>query len=347
VGRAGSLTADPLRLPGAGAAGLVLRRLDRDAAGAVPLRFAARALAPLTCLRLEALLEPSRGDEALAAVLARYGAEAPNETEGAERHAADLPFRRGRAPSGETHSVPAPAEARRSAPLTRAPEKILRHAPPQPRRARAGVLFARAIGDGEPLASRTAGSARPVEGLEWLVDRVPGGREATERPLELAEPRHHVAARDEAQRSRPRPAPTAQPGVRVLPALEPSRTTRELAAASQPPASELQHSIAVTPGPERSRGPAAEHGLAALVRSWNGQSEEPAVESVAADSAAPLAVLHSEDVVVDRAPLSRRRRPAGASPEEAVAAEELLGLGDELGRVLVAELRRYGIEVGP
>jgi hypothetical protein len=346
VGRPGSLTADPLRFAGAGAAGLAVRRLDRDAAGAVPLRLADRALAPLTCLRLETLRDPARGDEALAAALARYGEEAAGVGERGELRAPAAPLRVERPASPERVAAPSPG-TRRLERATRA-RGLPAGAPVERRRGRRASPVSDAVT--APAASRAAETprlVRHVQGLEWLTDRVPGGRESIDRPLTLAAPAKHATTLPEEHR-RPR---AVTPG--------PDEARRAGAQPSPPvvPPSGLGPAPAPGPEPQRAlalpheRGDAAdgafegEHGLVALVRAWNEPSRPgPAVEAAA--PASPSVPVQPELVARDvPEPVVRRRRVAEQPLLPARAPEELLGLGDELGRVLVAELRRYGIEI--
>lgn len=345
MGRSGSLTADPLRFAGAGAAGLAVRRLDRDAAGAVPLRFADRALAPLTCMRLETLRDPARGDEALVAALARYGEEAAVESAHGELRAPAAPMRVERpAPQGRV-APPAPA-ARRFEQVTRAPG-LPAGAPVEARRGKRASTVSDAVT--APAASRAAETprlVRHVQGLEWLADRVPGGRESIDRPFTLAAPLMHATPAEEHRRPRGvTPGPGEGRGAGSQPS--PPVVSQSGLVPAPAPGPEPQRALAPAEGrPDGARDAVdGEHGLAALVRAWNEPSRPgPAVEAAA--PALPSVPVHPELVATDvPEPVVRRRRVAELPLQPARAPEELLGLGDELGRVLVAELRRYGIEI--
>ena len=88
--------------------------------------------------------------------------------------------------------------------------------------------------------------------------------------------------------------------------------------------------------------------LETLVRAWDAgaQADESYVQATPL-AYSPQASRPAADAEPATEAASAAGRPHAAKGAHTQAREEeLLGLGDELGRVLVAELRRYGIEVG-
>jgi hypothetical protein len=85
------------------------------------------------------------------------------------------------------------------------------------------------------------------------------------------------------------------------------------------------------------------------VRAWNvshpgaGASEAVAVEP---EPAAPPVAADEPAIAIVAGDAPRPGQPSVARLDP-VREDELLDLRDEVGRMLVAELRRYGIEVGP
>jgi len=352
VGRVGSLTADPLRFAEPAAVALAVQRLDRAASLAAPLQAAWRSLAVLTCLRLEALISPQRGDEALAAALARYAETAIEEPASPARahparragHAAVLPAPR-----------PAPSPARRPS----LPRREARRAPAvTTSAARTGArrVEARRVAGGslEPvdLGAPAATEATEVHGLEWLVGRVPGGTEAAESPLDLAasvddvEPLRPAVASGTPARGPEGTQPSAHRDVPIAGhASEPRHAFAPAPAAAPTPAASP-----AAAGAAQARRLFAEAGgeLETLVRAFDAgaQADESYVQTTP-PAYSPQASRPAADAEPATEAASAAGRPHAAKGAHTQAREEeLLGLGDELGRVLVAELRRYGIEVG-
>ena len=182
------------------------------------------------------------------------------------------------------------------------------------------------------LGAPAATEATEVHGLEWLVGRVPGGTEAAESPLDLA------ASVDDVEPLRP--AVASGTPARGPEGTQPS-AHRDVPIAGH--ASEPRHAFA--PAPAAAPTPAASPAAAGAA-----QARRLFAESYV--QATPLAYSpQASGPAADAEPATEAASAAGR-PHAAKGAhtqareEELLGLGDELGRVLVAELRRYGIEVG-
>lgn len=341
MGRGAGLTTDPIRLSGSDACGLALQRLDRSASAVAPLRTAERGLATLTCRRLESLLSPRRGDDVLAAALARYDATAGAEHASLERAA--LVARVGA------------AAGRTSAPLHRAPA-VRRHPPPARRSTESDVglaatddvrgrrrerLDVSGTGGAERLADWDAGAPDPaaVRGLEWLTHAAPGAAEAAAAPLDVVRTlRSPVEARSDATSGEHRgarsPDDVASLGT-VAPVVPFDAAPRDV----------------VRPAREQSaehRAPDLTGQLAALIRAWD---EAPSSDERRRDVAPPALPSYQEAPPSDVLGEAQPAAPVEARPLSAVTVaapsgeQELLGFGDQLGRVLVSELRRHGIEV--
>ena len=174
-----------------------------------------------------------------------------------------------------------------------------------------------------------------ARGLEWLAVRVPGGAESSETPL--------VDGAPEASPARPAPAAAA----------EPATATRALPVPDQ--AAPVPHEFertpetrrAVQPLPLTTRGDPSHRrlggaqGLDALVRAWQDTQPPFSPEQVElpAEAVAPVSAERGSA----RTGAAARARPA--EPRASEREEETLVFGDALARVLVGELRRYGIEV--
>ena len=339
---ASPLTADPLGLRAPALPGRALARLDRIAATTFALRHAEPALAPLTCPRLTLLLDPPRGDEALAAALARcalQGEDGPVAWDRAPR--LGTPERHARIEERRRTTPPAPRGRRPAAtPQRRGPASPAPLANPLPSRAAAAAKVAAparatdaaAAPELLPFAERIVGgltaAASPLPAKRTLFAADPavdgrGGREALATPDGFSTPWRQES---------PWPAPILTPAP-----LAPGPEHASTRARSAP-------TLSGTTAGTRAKAPTTERGLRALVHAWTegGPSEEPApgMEAAAATAAS----------TADRAP-----QPAVLAASRTLAAPlaasvsqprgEPADVGDALGRMLVAELRRYGIEV--
>jgi hypothetical protein len=350
VERLGLVTGDPLRLDGAGLAGRALGRLDAAAVGTAPLEHADRGLASLTRRRLVRLTSPADGDEALAAALARCAAAAVSDGE-PEPHARRLLARPAAAAGFDGAPAGSAGRRERSSARLGGPHESVRGSSgfPAPRQTVARRLSRAAMRDDHrrrvplpdvvaPVPAPPPGfeAAADALGLDWLVVCVPGGAEAAETPL--------VEGAPEVERSLsgPAPAPTSTSPARAVP-VPPGHGSVSSAwdEVEREPAQEPRRQPSTIAAVEpRVVQPAGAQGLDALVRAWHG-AEESRPESI--DLAAAAVASHANG---SRAPLrttttSRAQPSSRASEREA----EMLEFGDALGRVLVAELRRYGIEV--
>jgi hypothetical protein len=301
-------------------------------------------------VRLADLTSPERGDGALAAVLAHL-ASAAGADDGAiaapaprrlgvpvslARHvreasvAPELPegrARRGASPAANGRPVPfalpEPLASRRRTQAT----------VPAPQR---GPAFVPLSAVDAPDAPNGFEVADAVHGLEWLAVRVPGGAESSETPLvddaaEVSPVRHALAA-------------SAAPGAasRALPGPDfPAPVPYELERSPETRSS-------VQPLPRTSGGDAPRRrggdmrGLDTLVRAWQDKQPTPSPEQVEI-SAEPVAlVAENRSGPGGTGTASRVRAPESPASERE---EETLVFGDALARVLVGELRRYGIEV--
>jgi hypothetical protein len=344
------LTADPLRFDGAARGAAALRRLEAASVRIAPLEDAGHGLEALTRVRLADLTSPGRGDGALADVLARL-ASATGADDGAID--APAPRRLGMPMSRAGHVRVAPvapgSPGRRAAHGARpaANGRPLPFAAPEPlasrRRTQAivpeqqrGPALALPDAVEAPDAPNGFEVAGAVRGLEWLAVRVPGGAESSETPLvdgatEVSPVRHTLAA-------------SAEPGAAVLahpvpdfPAPVPHEVERPLETRSSgqplPRTSDRD-------APRRRVG--GTRGLDALVRAWQDTQPPPSPEQVElfAEPVASVAANRSGSARTGTA--SGTRAPVSQASERE---EETLVFGDALARVLVGELRRYGIEV--
>jgi hypothetical protein len=352
VGRGGGLTGDPLRLAGPASAGLAMRELQRATSHTWPLRAAGDSVASLTCGRLEALLRPPRGDDALAAALDRVGDGVVEEVAAPRPGASHTIAGRRAAPAppaaGSRDLRPPPGEFARSFPLReRVRPEVASH-----RRVRS-------VGsphDEASAARPTDGvrsSPRDVSGLEWLVRDVTVLQEAAAAQIELAAPVARVGSADvtTAPTSRRDSVPNDQPaGVWSVPSPAPARFGHA------PPRDHLSPSRAVKAGAPppvapitRSAAPAVggKSALESLVRAW--RVEDAAEPDVAQPTVSDTTTADTQASVVDDVPSGGTGPRAARAPDVRAKPsrdDELLGLRDEVGRMLVAELRRYGIEVG-
>jgi hypothetical protein len=349
VGRGGGLTGDPLRLAGPASAGLAMRELQRAASRTWPLREAGDSVASLTCGRLEALLRPPRGDDVLAAALDRVGDGAVEEVAASRSGAPHTIGARRAAPAppaaGSQNLRPRPADVARSSPLReRARPEVASH-----RRVRS-------VGSphDEAPAARPRGvrsSPRDVRGLEWLVRDAAVLQEAAAAPIELAAPVARVgsAGVTTAPTSRPGSVPNDQPaGGRSVSAPTPSGQAPPRDHLSPPGAQKVVAPPSVAPI-SRSAAPAvgAESALESLVRAW--RVEDAAEPDAAQPTVSDITTADTQPSVVDDVPSGGIGPRAARAPDvhtQPARDDELLGLRDEVGRMLVAELRRYGIEVG-
>jgi hypothetical protein len=102
----------------------------------------------------------------------------------------------------------------------------------------------------------------------------------------------------------------------------------------------------------RSAAPAvgAESALESLVRAWRVEdAAEPDVAQPIVSDTTTATTADTQASVVDDVPSGGIGPRAARAPDvrfKPSRDDELLGLRDEVGRMLVAELRRYGIEVG-
>jgi hypothetical protein len=321
-----------------------VRRLDAAAAELEPLGVAERGLAALTRVRLGRLTAPGSGDEALAAALDR-GAQ-PGVVE-AEVEPPSL--RRLAAP-------PVVAEPGRALPAAAVPQRgrtavaptaataagaNLRPAPPAPvavRRLGAGAAGETrrrtfdAFGADAPIPPpRSIGADAGVTGLEWVAPRVPGGAGPAETPVvdgvpDAASPSRWAGAPDRTTQGRGVPAPA-----------EPARTIPSVESERLPDAEDARAWPAPATTESRPRSGANRHGLEALVRSWR----EPATTEPEHAAPSVFPAETGDTATSTSMPTPRPRPPDRTSERE----DETLAFGDALGRLLVAELRRYGIEV--
>ena len=353
MGRVGSLTADPLRLAEPAAVALAVHRLDRAASLADPLQTAERSLTLLTCLRLEALSASRRGEDALAAALARYAETENEELASPARARSAQPARTGRAAVATApHSTPArttrrplpPREQRRvsSATTSRGPAAARRVEP------RLGATAP--AGSSEPAASPAEAT---VCGLEWLTDGRPGATEAAATALQLAAPvDEDVEPLRPAVVSAPRsrtPAAAGPRTAREAPVPDPAiAEPRAFAAASLAEGAAVAETAPTAAASRRTPLAGRDGELATLVRAWESavEEDEPGAPPEPPSAPAERAALAVEPSAAPAAPPAAVRARAGEPARTPAPVDELLGLGDEIGRVLVAELRRYGIEVG-
>jgi hypothetical protein len=321
-----------------------IRRLDAASAELEPVAVAERGLAALTRVRLAGLTSPGRGDEALAAVLARGAPAGGGEAENEGRR----PMRR----LAEPTAVAAPAHAFPTATIRQRgftvaaptgdaadgarewPAPNPSGSPRWPAAAAAAEVRRRppAEADAEaPTPPRALDSAVGVTGLEWVAPRVPGGTESAETRVvdgapDAASPSRWADGRDRAPCPRALPAP-AEP-VGTIPAIE-------LEGAPEP--GEAQ----TWPAPTTSepRALPRDHGLEALVRAWQDTGRAQTERLERATNVVPFET--GDTATSTSTPTTRTRTRDRSSERE----DETLAFGDALGRVLVAELRRYGIEV--
>jgi hypothetical protein len=218
----------------------------------------------------------------------------------------------------------------------------LRPAPPAPvavRRLGAAAAGERrrrtfeAFGAAAPIPSRSFGAEADVTGLEWVAPRVPGGAGPAETPVvagvpDAASPSRWAGAPDRATQGRGVPA-AAEPA-RTIPSVEIERVPDGEDARAWPTPATTE---------SRLRSGTNGHGLEALVRSWR----EPATTQPehAAPSVFPVETGDTATSTSMQTPRPRPRLRDRTSERE----DETLAFGDALGRLLVAELRRYGIEV--
>jgi hypothetical protein len=335
---------------------LAMHRLERHASVVAPLRSADRSLATLTCRRLEALRVVERGDAVLAAALARYDQRGTAEAL-PERRTARL----ARSGIAELERTPARAGGSFAPPAARPASREQqraadRRAKGDDRRGRRRKPATAAVG----AATRRRRTTKPippqVQGLEWLVGSAPGGREAALSTLDLSPPAgvsdDPGAMAATANGSRlplvPRhggdgapPMRTAVDGDGSRAPFAPARPERSVIAT---PASDAPVDAPATR--PAGTGPGAGQ-LSALVRAWDGPApvDEPdsrsALPAIAPD---PAESPGPHDEPSGSGPPAARARD-GAGVAAPTARDELLDLGDQLGRLLVSELRRYGIEV--
>jgi hypothetical protein len=345
------LTGDRLRFGDGVAPARALRRLNAAAARIGRLDGAQRGLATLTRARLAALTAPTRGDEALAAALARYSSTATAEVElepPARKRLVAPPARTGigrgepmpparRVPSSVVfaRSQKPAVRGRSSARAAKTRAALIRTGEP-------GALpFGRQLGGPSadlPLAAASAGfeAVERVRGLEWLAARVPGGAEASESTLVTGMPA--VQSSTSASKASVE-ATTASAMPSPAPAL--SAKARSLAG---PVDVEQVPEPSVSPLPPVLFLPAGGHsgarGLEALVRAW-ADAEHSSPTSPTTEVSTHAASAGGETV----SPEATHRGPPPRSSHALLPEHEALAFGDALGRVLVAELRRYGIEV--
>jgi hypothetical protein len=103
--------------------------------------------------------------------------------------------------------------------------------------------------------------------------------------------------------------------------------------------------VPVAPASQRVVLPTGAPGLEALVRAWEGAEHRPAEhtppEPIELPAQPTPGSANGSSARIRTISTSRERPEALASERE----DEMLAFGDTLGRILVAELRRYGIEV--
>jgi hypothetical protein len=345
VGRPATLTGDPLRLAAPVTVPRAVQRLEREASTAWPLGAADRGLAALTCARFDALLAPPRGDDALAAALARYGADSDTPVTLAPLALRD---RLERIPRGLS---PVASTATRS-PL-HVPRPKTRPVEPQvdPSSGRGGGRAVATSAAASTPRSETGGSpAAQALGLEWFTAASPRVREAAHARLDVEPGAARPSSTQQATAGPPR-ASGGNPSAGGRPPSSPSiaEAVPRLRDPSTPTASDSPLRPVET-ARHSAKEPAvvAGSGLESLVRAWNvTQPEDLSPEADLAEPEAVASVAFGERPVEDAA----RNAPQPGQPSVArldpVSEEELLDLRDEVGRMLVAELRRYGIEVGP
>lgn len=365
------LRRDPLRLDGAALPGRALRRLAAATAELEPLGGAGRHLQPLARARLADLTSPPLGDVAVAATLARQEpaaggepAAAAEERLGRRLAPAGLEPRRPRPAPRATafplRAVAAPPAAAPAAGVSTGPGAAARatlsaasptsprpgpaagRRTPEPPAGRAAPAARRALRvQEEPPPAVPPGfeAAAGAAGLEWLADRLPGGAEASRTRLAEGAPADAGLAAPAVLRT-PAPGGAGLPQPQQRTALSPAELERVLAP------------VRATPGDGSNPALPAVGGageLGALVRGWQGARGE-ATERIT-PTAAPAREPASDDRSFDTGSASPHAghadRPAGRArlPARTDGEDELLAFGDALGRVLVAELRRYGIEV--
>ena len=344
------LTADPLRFDGAARGAAALRRLEAASVRIAPLEDAGCGLAALTRVRLADLTSPGRGDGALAHVLARL-ASATGADDGVIDAPAPrrpgMPISRARhvrvapvapeSPERRDGHGARPAANGRPLPFARpeplASRRTTQATVPERQRGPALTLLDAVEAPDAPNGFEVADAAR---GLEWLAVRVPGGAESSETPLvdgatEVSPVRHTLAG-------------SAEPGAPVLalpvpdfPASVPHEVERPLETRSS---AQTLPRTSDRDAPRRRAGDT--RGLDALVRAWQDTQPPSSPEQVE---------LFAEAVASDAAnrfgsaPTGTASRTRAAESRASEHEEGTLAFGDALARVLVGELRRYGIEV--
>jgi hypothetical protein len=319
-----------------------VRRLDAAAAELEPLGVAERGLAALTRVRLGGLTAPGRGDEALAAALER------GPQPGGVEAQVEPPSLRGLAAppqvvAGPRRVLPAAAVPQRGRTAV-APTAVganLRPGPPAP--VAVPRLGAAAAGETRrtfdafaadaPIPPRSFGAAARVTGLEWVAPRVPGGTGPAETPVVEGVP-------DAASPSRWAGAPDrATHGRGVATPAEPTRTIPSVEIEPVPDGDDARAWPAPATTESRPRSGTNGHGLEALVRSWR----EPAATQP--EHAAPSVFpVETADTATSTSMPTPRPRPS-LRDRTSEREDETFAFGEALGRLLVAELRRYGIEV--
>jgi hypothetical protein len=319
-----------------------IRRLDAASAELEPVAVAERGLAALTRVRLADLTSPGRGDEALAAVLARGapagGGEAEDEGRRTVRRLAEPP-----PVAAPGHAFPTATIRQRgltvAAPTGDAADGAREWPAPNPSRSRRRPAAAAAAeARRRPLAEADAEAPTPpqafdsavgVTGLGWVAPRVPGATEPAETRVvdgapDAASPSRWADGRDRAPRPRALSAPEP---VGTIPAAELERVPEPGEARTWP---------APTTSEPRALPHTADHGLEALVRAWQDTGKAQP------EHATNVVPFETGDTATSTSTPTTRTRTRDRSSERE---DETLAFGDALGRVLVAELRRYGIEV--
>jgi hypothetical protein len=313
---------------GAHAPRAALAVLDRGGRTLAALRDARPAIAELLADPIAPLGAAPELDGALAAALARVGDAVP-------------------APARAAGGPPAPALA---------PGSIV---PPARRRvdqAQQSGLAAR-VANARALHSGPQSSSAPPQPLATLVrlqgehddapltafaTRVTGGVRAATTPVavdagDAAAVRDLLAGSTEATAARRVPRLQEEPAPFESPAPSPAAAEPARPAASAPAPDDLSRPGWVEPSPS----PAREHGLAALVRSWNGDASHAAARDGAASS--PVAHWSRTEIAAERESPATAR--AAAADPAASAAQVSQPVVEVLERALVEELRRYGVEV--
>jgi hypothetical protein len=162
---------------------------------------------------------------------------------------------------------------------------------------------------------------------------VPGGTEPAETRVvdgapDAASPSRWADGRDLAPRPRALPAP-AEP-VGTIPVVELERVPEPGEARTWPEP---------TISEPRALPRSGVHGLEALVRAWQDTGKAPPERLGRETNVVPFET--GDTATSTSTPTTRTRTRDRSSERE----DETLAFGDALGRVLVAELRRYGIEV--